>query len=200
MGTASTKKFIRNNAGTLAEEAALTTSAGAADANRIPALNNNGVLDPSIVNAKASSAGAADAGKVVALDASGRLDQSMMPAGVSVEVSSITASEALSAGDFVNIWSSAGFKVRKADATTAGKEAHGFVLASVSSGAVALVYLEGVNLALTGLAPGPQYLQTTAGAVGPAAPTGTGNVVQRIGVATSATTLSFTPSDPIVLA
>ena len=52
MGTASTKKILKNNAGTLTEEAALTTSAGAADANRIPALNASGVLDASIVNAK----------------------------------------------------------------------------------------------------------------------------------------------------
>ena len=51
MGTISTTKFIKNSAGSLAEEAALTTSAGAADANKIPALNASGVLDPSIVNA-----------------------------------------------------------------------------------------------------------------------------------------------------
>ena len=34
MGTASTTKFIKNNAGALTEEAALTTSAGVADAQR----------------------------------------------------------------------------------------------------------------------------------------------------------------------
>ena len=68
MGTASSKKFIKNNAGYYTEEAALTTSAGAADANAIPALNASGVLDSTIINGKNSSAGAADAGKTVLLD------------------------------------------------------------------------------------------------------------------------------------
>ena len=58
MGTASTTKFIKNNAGTLTEEAALTTSAGAGDAQKVPALNASGVLDASITNAKNTSAGA----------------------------------------------------------------------------------------------------------------------------------------------
>ena len=120
MGTASTKKFIRNNAGQLAEEAALTTSAGAADADRLPALNATGVLDATIVNAKASSVGAGDAGKVVALDGSGRIDPTMMPVGLGADTASIQASEALSAGDFVNIWNSGGARVRKADAAVAG--------------------------------------------------------------------------------
>lgn len=57
MGTASTKKFIRNNAGTLTEESALLTSAGPADANRVPALGADGYLDPSLLNAKATSTG-----------------------------------------------------------------------------------------------------------------------------------------------
>jgi hypothetical protein len=102
MGTISTTKFIKNSAGSLAEEAALTTSAGAADANKIPALNASGVLDPTIVNAKASSAGAADAGKVVQLDGSGRLDNSVMPVGIGADTKVMMASEALAAGDFVN--------------------------------------------------------------------------------------------------
>ena len=39
MGTASTTKFIKNNAGTLTEQAALTSSAGAGDAHALVALN-----------------------------------------------------------------------------------------------------------------------------------------------------------------
>ena len=63
MGTLSTKKFIKNNSGVLTEEAALTTSAGAGDADKLPALNASGVLDSTIVNSVAASAGAGDAGK-----------------------------------------------------------------------------------------------------------------------------------------
>lgn len=200
MGTASTTKHLKNVNGTLTEDTTLITSAGAADANKVPALNANGVLDSTIVNSKTSSAGAGDSGKVVALDGSGRIDSSMMPVGIGADTATITASEALAAGDFVNVWNSTGAKVRKADATTAGKEAHGFVLAAVANGAPASVYFEGSNTAVTGLTPGPQFLSTTAGTAASAAPTGSGNVVQRLGVATSATSLNFEAAQPIVLA
>ena len=201
MGTISTTKFIKNSAGSLAEEAALTTSAGATDANKIPALNASGVLDPTIINAKATSAGAGDAGKVVQLDGSGRLDNSVMPVGIGADTKVMIASEALAAGDFINVWSDASaFKVRNADATTGGKRAHGFVLSSVASGANATVYFEGENTAVTGMTPGDVFLGTTAGRAQAAAPTASGQAVQRIGVATSATSVNFEPSQPIVLA
>ena len=202
MGTASTKKIIKNNAGTLTEEAALTTSAGAADADRIPALNASGVLDASIVNAKNTSAGAGDAGKIPQLDASGRLDNTMMPVGIGADTASILTSEALADGDFVNIWNNAGTaNVRKADGASAGKEVHGFVLSAYGSGVNATVYFEGTNTHCTGLTPGNQFL--SAGVPGKSvsvAPSAAGNVVQRLGVATSATPVNFEAQQPIVLA
>jgi hypothetical protein len=200
MGTTSAKKFIKNVAGTLTEEAALLTTAGAADANKIPALNSEGVLDTSIVNGTATSSGAADASKVVILDGSGRLSSTMMPVGFGDDAVTITASEALSAGDLVNIWDNSGAKVRKADATTSGKEAHGFILSAVASGGLANVYFEGTNTAVTGQTPGPVFLSTTAGLTTSTAPSGTGNVVQRVGFAVSATAMNFQSIDPIVLA
>lgn len=225
MGTASTKKFIKNNAGALTEEAALTTSAGAGDADKIPALNASGILDDSIINASATvaankiaklngtgilapalvnavnaSAGAGDAGKIAQLDSAGKIDMTMMPVGVGADSASITTSEALSAGDFVNIHNSAGAKARKADATVAGKEAHGFVLTGVGSGAAATVFFEGTNTGVTGQTPGPVFLSTTAGQAAAAAPSGSGNVVQRIGFAISATAINFQSQPPITLA
>lgn len=200
MGTLSTTKFIRNNAGTLTERAAMTTSAGAADAQVIPALNAAGILDLSIVNGKASSAGAGDAGKLVSLDAAGRIDNTMMPVGIGADTQVITTSEALAAGDLVNIWNSTGAKVRKADATVAGKEAHGFVLAAFGAAVSATVYFEGTNTSVTGLTPGPQFLATVAGTVSLTAPSGAGNAVQRVGIATSATTMNVDFLDPFILA
>ena len=201
MGTLSTTKVIYNNAGTFTEQAALTTSAGVADAQKLPALNNNGVLDLTIVNAKTSSAGAGDSGKLPALDGSGRLDSSFLPVGIGADTQQIVASENLSAGDFVNIWNDAGTaKVRKADATTAGKEAHGFVLSAFSSAANATVYFEGSNTAVSGRTPGVQFLSTTAGSTSTTAPSASGNVVQRLGFATSATVINFQSMSPIVLA
>lgn len=227
MGTASTTKVLKNNAGTLTEETTLTTSAGAGDANKIPALNASGVLDSSIVNSKATSAGAGDAGKVVALNSSGILDDSIinatvasaankvvklgadgkldvtvMPTGIGADTAVIVASEALAAGDLVNVWNDGGTaKVRKADASVAGKEAHGFVMAAVANAGNATVYFEGSNTQCTGLTPGVQFLSaTTAGKTVAAAPTGAGKVVQRCGFAVSATTMNFDGRDPIVLA
>lgn len=201
MGIASSKKFIKQVAGTLTEEAALRTSAGAADADKIPALNAAGVLDASIVNGVAASAGASDAGKVAQLDAAGRIDQSMMPTGLGADTASIVASEALAAGDLVNIWNSAGTaKVRKADAAGNGKEAHGFVLAAVANAASATVYFEGTNTQGAGLTPGPQFLSaTTPGRTVAAAPNGAGQTVQRVGFATSATEMNFQSGVPITL-
>lgn len=193
-------KFLKNNAGTITEESGVATSAGAGDVGKIPQLDAAGVLDHSIVNAVTASAGAGDADKVVALDAAGRIDSTMMPVGIGADTASITTSEALAAGDFVNIHNSSGAKVRKADATTAGKEAHGFVLASAGSGASATVYFEGSNTGVTGLTPGPQFLSTTPGVATSTAPSGSGNVVQRLGVATSATSVNFEGGVPIVLA
>ena len=194
------RKYLKNNAGVITEEAAVAASAGAGDADKIPALNASGILDSTIVNSKASSAGAGDAGKVVALDGSGRIDNTMMPVGIGADTASITTSEALAAGDFVNIWNSTGAKARKADATVAGKEAHGFVLSAASSGASATVYFEGTNTGVTGQTPGPVFLSTTAGQATNTAPAAAGNAVQRLGIAVSATAVNFEPAQPIVLA
>lgn len=152
------------------------------------------------VAASQASAGAGDAGKIPALDAAGRLDTSMMPVGIGADTATITASEALSAGDYVNVWNSTGAKVRKADASTSGKEAHGFVLAAVSNGAPATVYFEGTNTQVTGQTAGPVYLSTTPGAGTTTPPSTAGQVVQRLGVATGTTAVNFDAGPSIVLA
>lgn len=137
---------------------------------------------------------------LVALDGSGKLNVNMMPTGIGPDTASITTSEALSAGDFVNIHNSSGAKARKADATTSGKEAHGFVLAAASSGASATIYFEGTNDQLSGQTAGPAFLSTTAGAATATAPSGSGNVVQSLGVAISATAINFERGANYVLA
>lgn len=200
MGTASTNKHIKLVSGNLTQEAMLLTSAGAGDADRVPALNASGVLDLTITNGKTTSAGSGDANKLVALDGTGRIDNSMMPVGIGADTAAITTSEALSAGDFVNVWSSSGAKARKADATAVGKPAHGFVLAAFGSGASATVYFEGTNTQVSGMTPGDVFLQTTAGAAGATIPSTAGNVVQKLGVAVSATAINFERGEPITLA
>lgn len=144
-----------------------------------------------------TSAGAGDADKLARLDATGRWSTTMMPVGVGPDTQSITASENLSAGDFVNIWSGG---VRKADATTSGKEANGFVLSAFLSGASALVYKDSSNTAVSGKTVGDrQYLSTTAGASTATAPSSSGNVVQFLGVASLTTQIDFEPSEGTIL-
>jgi len=152
------------------------------------------------VSGLATSAGAGDVGKIPQLDAAGRLDNSFMPTGIAADTAAITASEALLAGDLVNIWNSTGAKARKADAATSGKRAHGFVLAAVSSSATATVYFEGTNTQVTGLTPGELFLSaTTPGLATSTAPSATGQTVQRVGFATAATAMNFQAGEPITL-
>jgi len=167
-------KYIYNNAGVLTERALIDTSAGAGDA-----------------------------GKGVALDSTGKLDTTMIPTRICADTNSAPASENLAAGDFVNLWSDGGtLKARKADASTTGKEAHGFVLAAVTSGNSATVYREGTNTQVSGLTVGSKYYLSaaTAGGIVTTAPSATGNVIQLIGIANSATQINFTQQDVIVLA
>lgn len=149
--------------------------------------NNAGKLKE--VTASTSSAGAGDAGKIPALDGAGRLDSSMMPAGFGAEVVTITASENLAAGDFVNIHNSTGVKVRKADASGGpAKKAHGYVLAAVTSGNPATVYFGNVNTQVTGLTVGTEYYlsHSSAGGVVSTPSTTGGHINQRVGVANAA--------------
>lgn len=162
-------------------------------------LDSSGVLTET--RSVDTSSGAGDATKIPALDANGKLAVGFMPSGMGPDVVTIAASENLTAGDFVNLWNSTGIKVRKADATTAGKEAHGFVLAAVTSGQNATVYLSGENTQLTGLTVGAtQFLAATAGGRTETAPTTATQVVQRLGVAYSATAMAFKPTAPITRA
>lgn len=139
-----------------------------------------------------ASAGAGDADKLIATNAQGKLDESFLPAGIGASTSVVVTSEALSAGDFVDVYTDAGaVKARKADAATL-KAADGFVLEAVGSGGNATVYpLVELNSQLTGLTPGGDYFLsvTTPGGVQTSAPSAAGQLYQRLGVAISATEL-----------
>ena len=165
-------KFLTNNAGQITEIAGQQTSTGAS------------------------------AGQIVALNSSAQIDVTLLPTGIGADTATVVASEALSAGAFVNIWNNAGTpNVRNADntAASAGKKAHGFVLTAFSSAATATVYFNGNNNAVTGQTAGDVFLGT-AGAATATAPTTSGYTVQKLGAATSATNINFTLNQPIVLA
>lgn len=150
-----------------------------------------------------TSAGAADAGKIPALGPDGKLDPSIYNSG-GPSSRSIPASEAIAAGKFVNIYPNAGAaNVRLADNSN-GRPANGYVLAGVASGANASVYdLDGINSQLTGLTPGSTYyLGVAGGVISPAldaTSAATGSIDQKLGVALSATELKTDDYDYVVL-
>ena len=151
-----------------------------------------------------TSAGAGNAGDIVALDDTGRIDLSVLPTGVGAEVVVVPASEAISDGDLVNIWSDGGTaKARRADASTTGKEANGFVLSGFAGGASATVYLSSqVNTHRSGLTAGSRYWlsDSTPGGITDTPPTGAGKTSQIVGKASAAGTLIFNPEPAIALA
>lgn len=160
---------------------------------------------PTEVPAIVTSTGAGDAGKLAELDSTGRLDSSVLPVGIGADTKILPATEALAAGDFVNIYDVSGTaSARKADASaaSAGKRAHGYVLAAVTSGQPATVYFEGANGQRTGLTAGLTYVLSNAapGGVLPlsGAPTTAGHILQVLGVATSATEINVEIANPIV--
>ncbi|MDQ3273741.1 MAG: hypothetical protein M3Q39_01595 [Actinomycetota bacterium] len=177
---------------------AISTSAGAADAEKIVATAvTTGILDDSLMGAATTGVS-----KVVKTLGTGLLDASIMPTGIGPDTVILASSENLAAGDLVNIWNNAAVPTaRKADGTAEGKECVGFVLAATTSPANATVYLEGKLTGLSGMTPGArQYMSTTAGARTETAPNATGNVIQFVGIAISATIIDFEKAEPITVA
>jgi hypothetical protein len=111
------------------------------------------------------------------------------------------ASETISAGQFVSIHASSGAKIRKANATDDTKPVNGFAAAGIASAAAGAMTVPGnVITGLSGLTPGAiYYLDTTAGAITDTPPSGSGNLVQEVGVALSATSLLFNPKKGLTL-
>lgn len=149
----------------------------------------------------AAVGGSANANAIPALNSSGVFDSSMLPPGTgTVDSVTVTASVALSAGNMVNLYDNSGTLGAKLADCSTGLKAHGYVTAAVASGASATVYLNDQNTALTGLTPGSDYYLSTAGSVSASAPTTSGYLLQKLGVALSATSLQFSPEQPIIIA
>lgn len=107
------------------------------------------------------------------------------------------ASEALVAGNLINIHVVGGlFRGRKASASLK-YPADGFVLTDVASGAIGMYFSSGYNQFVSGLTPGPVWLSTTAGGVTRTAPTAVGQMLQPVGNAGGATVMSFTRGTPL---
>ena len=137
--------------------------------------------------------GPAGDGLTVGLDGTGRVHETLWPAFKDSNM--VIASEALTAGDFVNIWDDLGIpKVRKATASNVQRPAHGFVLDTVIAGDTVEVLAEGTNPALSGLTPKDYYLSCTVpGGVQGNSPFDLNQISQKVGKAVSPTSINFHP-------
>lgn len=162
------------------------------DANKMIQLKPDGTIDKNFLPFRFITQGGTGGhqGMSAILDSFGKWDMSLMPDGVGAEVTVKPAAENLVGGNFCNIYSAG---IRKADATTNAKKAHGFCSVDFASGATATIYsVSNKNKALSGLTQGQEYwLSTTPGAVTATAPQATDNWVQLLGTAESASDLVF---------
>lgn len=135
--------------------------------------------------------GSANANKAVELNSEGFIDSSML---ASAEVKVGLASESITAKELVYI--KADGTVAKASAAVSGHKTQGWAANSASVGQPVTVHQEGTIGGLSGLTPEATLFlsATTAGGYTETAPTGSGETLQVIGVALSATELNFTNS------
>lgn len=191
-------RFLNLISGRIKQVVALIVSTGASDGEKIVATDTTGKLHDSVM-------GAATTGTSIVVKTlpNGQIDPSILPSGVGQNAVTVTTSEALSASDLVNIYDNAGTpNARKADASTEGKEANGFVTAAFASGVSATVLLDGRITGLSGLTTGTRYYldASNPGKVIATAPAAAGNVVQYVGSAVSATAIDFEPANPVTVA
>ncbi|GLY32127.1 hypothetical protein [Kineosporia sp. NBRC 101731] len=153
------------------------------------------------------STGSANGGDIVGLGDDGKLHQSLLPDGFAPATWTGIASETIAAGRLVNIWSDTSggtpvAKARLADASAAGKRAWGYTQQGAASGGTVTVWFGGANSSVSGLTAGADVFlsASTPGGVTSTAPTGASQVVQRVGVAGSATAFMFAAGLEIELA
>lgn len=153
---------------------------------------------PTEESAISTSAGAGDAGKIIETNGAGKLDETLLPAGIGSDTKTAVAAESISAGDLV--YFNASGQILKADANALAKAAVGFALTSISAAASGTVHFDGTIAGLSGLTPGAWYFLSAVapGGISTAVPTGAGDIVQPVGIAVSATELTFQPAAPVV--
>jgi hypothetical protein len=119
----------------------------------------------------------------------------LITSGSGFTPSSLTASEILSAGDLVNIFSGG---VRKASNENTSKQAHGFVISSYLATDSVVIFYSGLNTSVSGLTVGARYFLGIDGALTTTPPSLTGQLCQEVGIAVSTTALLFQPQLAII--
>ena len=167
-----------------------------------------------VENTATTSGGAGNEGKIPALDpTTGLFNQNMMPTGIGPETDTggICGATPLTAGMYVNIYNNAGTKtIRPADNSDNTKPAHGFVLLGYSTSDPVVVYLPSqknsaipVGAFVAADVGKPLYLGTAGAVTLTRLASGTGKGDQQVGEVDSVgatVTSCFKPSEMITLA
>lgn len=139
------------------------------------------------IAATVTSAGTADAGKIPALGEDGRLTKSVMPNGIEGLTKILPASEALSTGDLVNIFFDAdandgegAWYVRKASGANTARFAVGFVENNYSANATDVEVFFGGEIDIDGETAEQVYLTSTPGVAGAYDDTDTSLVIHQL--------------------
>jgi hypothetical protein len=170
-----TKKFIKiGTTGLPTEEGALTTSAGAGDADKIVQTNSSGVLDITL-----------------------------MPAGIGADTRTVTAGETLAAGDLIYM-AAGGTVFKADANAEGKEATGFVLAGITSGGTGTAYFGGGVISGLTGLTVGARYFLSTATPGRAGLYSGltftAGDIVQQVGRSLSATELYFEPQSPTVVA
>lgn len=112
----------------------------------------------------------------------------------------VTASVAIGANQFVNLFSSTGLKARLADATSVATRAHGWCPAAINVGAIGIVYLQSGYRIGSGMTLGATYYlsASTPGGITTTAPAVAGTIKQEVGLALSTIDMFVQLSTPII--
>jgi hypothetical protein len=153
---------------------------------------------PTLRAANSTSAGVADAGKIPKLDSAGKLDATLMPTGLGSDSKVMTAIEAIAARDFVNV-TTTGIRKADASNDRPAHGFVLAAIANAATGTVffegTVTGLTGLTIGsryfLSDSVPGTAVLTSPT----PAA----GKISQEVGVAISVTEISFEPQQAIVL-
>ena len=176
----------------------ITTSAGAADADKLISTNTDGFVDPTLINAS-QTGGATYPYAILQAGSDGLMSETFLPDGIGETTYTGVCSEAIGQGKNVNEWYDSGvFKLRLADAS-GGKPSHGFTKAAFDSGATITYYRAG-TVPTTGATVGAVYLGTNGSFTGTAPAEGSGLIFQPLGSATATTNIYFNPGLPVQLA
>jgi hypothetical protein len=117
-------------------------------------------------------------------------------------VFAVLASEAISAGAFINIYNNSGtINVRNAKADDPAKFAVGFSPLAIGNGAVGFILFFGLNSAITVATPASQVWlsDSVAGSFQTSAPTTAGHIIQSLGPAVDGVGIIFHPGPTVEL-